>query len=109
MVNYSETDLDHVFAALSDPTRRQLTEALSEGEKTLSDLAQPFRMTLPAVMKHIAVLEQSGILQTEKRGRTRYCRLVPSRLDDAQAWLARTARRWTDRLNSLDRYLKENP
>jgi DNA-binding transcriptional ArsR family regulator len=108
MVKYLDSDLDEVFSALSDPTRRRVAEALSDGEKTLTDLARPFRMTMPAVMKHVAVLERSGILRTEKRGRTRYCRLEPDRLKDAQAWLARTSRAWTERLNSLDRYLKEN-
>lgn len=109
MVKYPGIDLDRVFSALSDPTRRRVVEELSDGEKTLTDLAQPFKMTMPAVMKHIAVLEQSGILRTEKRGRTRYCRLEPNRLNDAQEWLARTSRMWTEQLNSLDRYLKENP
>src|SRR5438132_13685980 len=109
MVRCLDGDLDQVFAALSDPTRRRVAEALSDGEKTLTDLARPFQMTMPAVMKHVAVLERSGVLRTEKRGRTRYCRLEPNRLKDAQVWLARTSRMWTERLNSLDRYLKENP
>ncbi|HEV2472547.1 MAG TPA: metalloregulator ArsR/SmtB family transcription factor [Chthonomonadales bacterium] len=109
MVKYSEEDLDGVFSALSDPTRRQVAEALTEGEKSLTDLARPFRMTMPAVMKHIAVMEHSGILRTEKRGRSRYCRLEPARLVDAQTWLARTSGMWKDRLAALDRYLKENP
>ena len=109
MVKYSDYELDQVFSALSDPTRRRVAEALSDGEKTLTDLARPFQMTMPAVMKHVAVLEKSGILRTEKRGRTRYCRLDPNRLTDAQEWLARTSRMWTERLNSLDRFLKENP
>src|SRR5437588_9298468 len=109
MVKYLGDDLGQVFSALSDPTRRRVAEALSNGEKTLTDLARPFQMTMPAVMKHVAVLERSGILRTEKRGRTRYCRLEPNRLEDAQEWLARTSRMWTERLNSLDRYLKENP
>src|SRR6266513_4980106 len=109
MVKYSNTDLDSVFSALSDPTRRRVAESLVYGEKTLSDLARPFKMTMPAVMKHVRILEKSGILRTEKRGRTRYCRLEPKRLNDAQEWLARTSRMWTERLNSLDRYLKENP
>ena len=109
MVKYLGDDLDQVFSALSDPTRRRVAEALCNGEKTLTDLARPFQMTMPAVMKHVAVLERSGVLRTEKRGRTRYCRLDPNRLKDAQKWLARTSRMWTERLNSLDRYLKENP
>ncbi len=109
MVKYSENDMDLVFSALSDPTRRRVTEALSDGEKTLSDLARPFDMSMPAVMKHISILERSGILRTEKRGRTRYCRLEPERLNDAQEWLARTSRMWTERLNALNQYLKENP
>lgn len=105
MVNY----LDDVFSALSDPTRRRVAESLRDGEKTLTDLARPFNMSMPAVMKHVAVMEKSGIVKTEKRGRTRYCRLEPKRLTDAQEWLARTAQMWTNSLKSLDQYLKENP
>src|SRR5258708_11451383 len=109
MVKCLDDGLDQVFTALSDPTRRRVAEALGDGEKTLTDLARPFQMTMPAVMKHVRILEKSGILRSEKRGRTRYCRLEPKRLNDAQEWLTRTSRMWTDRLNSLDRYLKENP
>jgi DNA-binding transcriptional ArsR family regulator len=66
-------------------------------------------MTMPAVMKHIAVLEKGGIVLTEKRGRVRYCRLAPERLDEAREWLAHTSRMWTQMLKSLDQYLQENP
>jgi DNA-binding transcriptional ArsR family regulator len=82
---------------------------LAAGEKTMSQLAEPYEMTMPAVMKHVAVLERSGIVLTEKRGRVRYCRLEPQRLEDAEAWLRETARFWSTRLASLDKYLQENP
>ncbi len=109
MVKCSEDDLDKLFFALSDPNRRHVVTALLDGEKALGDLAPPFNMTIPAVMKHIAVLENSGIVKTEKRGRVRYCRLEPDRLEVAQEWLADTTRMWTDRLRALSRYLEENP
>ena len=109
MVNYLSDNLDQVFAALADPTRIRIAEALSNGEKSLSDLAEPFNMTMPAVMKHLAVMEKGGILHTEKRGRTRYCRLNPERLEAAQAWLEQRSRMWADRLSALERYLEENP
>src|SRR5258708_25472602 len=105
MVKCLDDELDQVFTALSDPTRRRVAEALSDGEKTLTDLARPFHMTMPAVMKHVAVLERSGILRTEKRGRTRYCRLQPNRLKDAHAWVARTSRLWTPPVDARSRVL----
>src|SRR2546421_11418127 len=109
MVKYLGDDLDQVFSALSDPTRRRVAEALCNGEKTLTDLARPFKMTMPAVMKHVAVLEKSGILRTEKRGRTRYCRLDPNRLTDAQEWLGRVSGIGDERFESLGRLLKGDP
>jgi DNA-binding transcriptional ArsR family regulator len=109
MVNYLSDNLDQVFAALADPTRIRIAEALSSGEKSLSDLAEPFNMTMPAVMKHLAVMEKGGILHTEKRGRTRYCRLNAEGLEAAQTWLEQRSRMWSERLNALERYLEENP
>ena len=106
---YQESDLDDIFAALADPIRRQMTKQLASGEKTLSQLAEPLDMSMPAVMKHVAVLSKSGIVRTEKRGRVRFCQLEPDRLLEAENWLRETARFWATRLESLDQYLRENP
>jgi DNA-binding transcriptional ArsR family regulator len=109
LVKYPEPGLDSIFSALADPVRRRVTEELTTGEKTMSELAEPFDISMPAVMKHIAVLERSGIVLTEKRGRVRYCRLQPERLGDAERWLAETSRFWRRRLEALDRFLQEQP
>ena len=86
MVQY-EKGLDGAFAALADPTRRGILERLGEGEATITELAQPFGMSLTGVKKHVLVLEQAGLLSTEKQGRTRYCRLGPRRLEDVRQWI----------------------
>jgi len=109
LVKCLDNDLDAVFAALGDPVRRRMAEQLAAGEMSLTQLAEPFDMTMPAVMKHLGVLERSGVVLTEKRGRVRYCRLEPKRLEDAEAWCRETARFWSTRLTSLDKYLQENP
>lgn len=75
----------------------------------MSQLAEPCDMTMPAVMKHVAVLERSGLVISEKRGRVRYCRLEPRRLQDAEEWIRQTARLWSHVLESLDKYFQENP
>jgi DNA-binding transcriptional ArsR family regulator len=80
--------IDAAFAALADPTRRGVLERLGEGEASITDLAGRFAMTLTGMQKHVRVLEQAGLLATEKVGRVRYCRLAPRRLDEATAWIA---------------------
>lgn len=105
MVKYRESDLDDIFTALADPVRRGVTEALVSGEKSVGELAEPFEMSMPAVMKHLAVLEKSGIVRSEKRGRVRYCILQPERLQVAESWLAQRARFWTERISALEQYL----
>jgi len=81
--------LDRSFAALSDSTRRAILERLGQGEATISELAEPFGMTLTGMKKHVRVLEDAGLVSTQKTGRARVCRLGPRQLDDASEWLQR--------------------
>jgi DNA-binding transcriptional ArsR family regulator len=104
MVRYSP--LDRAFSALSDPTRRDILERLADGPATISELAQPFGISLPGLMKHVRILEQADLVTTEKHGRTRQCRLGPARLDDAAAWIQRYRTRWERRLDRLEGYLE---
>jgi DNA-binding transcriptional ArsR family regulator len=86
MVQYQET-VDRTFAALADPTRRGVLERLGRGNATITELADPFEMSLTGMKKHVRVLEEAGLVTTEKVGRSRRCSLGPRRLDDAQAWI----------------------
>lgn len=102
MVQLSSPALDRVFGALTDPTRRALLARLAEGgDLTVSDLARPLPMSLPAVMKHLDVLEAAGLLARQKSGRSVTCRLVAQPLEDATAWLQRYARFWDQSLDRL--------
>ncbi|RBP14408.1 ArsR family transcriptional regulator [Roseiarcus fermentans] len=107
MVELNDPNLDAVFHALSDPTRREMLRALSEGERTVTELAEPFSMSLAAASKHVKALENAGLLCREIRGRTHICRLDPGPLASAQQWLAVYARFWTPRLDALERLLRE--
>jgi DNA-binding transcriptional ArsR family regulator len=104
MVKYSP--LDRTFAALSDPTRRHILDRLAYGPATLGELAAPFEMTLPGLMKHVRILEQARLVVTEKKGRTRECRLGSDHLDDAAEWIEIYRRRWEGRLDRLGGYLE---
>ena len=108
MVKFQETQLDRTFSALSDPTRRALLARL-EGEEALSvsELAQPFAMSLPAVMKHLEVLSDAGLITRTKTGRTVSCRLNADPMEEAMGWLARYQRFWTQRLDALEAMLNE--
>ncbi len=106
MVRYSSSTLDRTFAALSDPTRREILDRLALGPATLSELARPFEMTLPGLMKHVRVLEDAQLVVTEKHGRTRECRLGSEQLDDAARWIETYRRRWERRLDRLEGYLE---
>ncbi|MEU5909534.1 metalloregulator ArsR/SmtB family transcription factor [Micromonospora sp. NPDC047527] len=97
--------LDRVFHALSDPTRRQVVERLSQGPATTSDLARPFDMALPSFTQHLHVLEKSGLVTSEKKGRVRTYRLAPQSLERLDTWLAAQRARWTRRLDQLDSLL----
>jgi DNA-binding transcriptional ArsR family regulator len=102
MVNLQPATLDRVFAALSDPTRRAMIERLGAAESlTVGELARPLPMSLPAVMKHLDVLEGAGLIARRKTGRSVACRLTAAPMEDAMAWLARYQRFWTESLDRL--------
>jgi DNA-binding transcriptional ArsR family regulator len=103
MVKYST--LDRTFSALSDPTRRDILERLARRPATVSELAHPFGISLPGVMKHVRILEEARLVTTEKQGRTRQCRLGSEHLDDAAQWIQTWRRRWEGRLDRLEGYL----
>ena len=107
MVELQTSRLDTVFHALGDSTRRRMLRDLAEGERTVSQLAEPFAISLAAASKHIKVLEQAGLLRREIRGRTHVCRLDPGPLASAHQWLAVYERFWTGRLDVLERLLRE--
>ena len=107
MVYYS-SDLDLTFSALSDPTRRAIISRLAEGETSIIELAAPFDMSLPAVTKHIRVLEKAGLLTRKKQGRVQYCRLNAVPMRDATNWLAFYQSFWDSKLDSLANFLEEN-
>lgn len=101
MVQYSP-GLDHAFTALADPTRRAILERLGNGEATVSELAAPAGMSLTGMKKHLRVLEEAELIATEKRGRSRHCRLGPRRLEDAGEWIEQFRRGWEQRLDQLE-------
>jgi len=100
--------LDSVFHALGDPTRRRMLRELSAGERTVSQLAEPFTMSLAAASKHVKVLENAGLIRREVRWRTHVCHLEPGPLARAHEWLDFYERFWTDRLDDLERLLRED-
>ena len=97
-----EQNLDLVFHALGDPTRRAILDRLAEGEATVGHLSRPFDLSFAAVSKHLGVLERAGLVTREARGRERVCQLNPAALDDARAWLEFHERFWADRLDALE-------
>ena len=104
MVQYPQ--LDRTFAALADPTRRGVLERLGRGSATISELAEPFGITLTGMKKHVQVLEDASLVTTEKVGRQRRCSLGPARLDDAQAWIATYTRMLNERLDRFGAMLE---
>ncbi|GAA4216202.1 ArsR/SmtB family transcription factor [Actinocatenispora rupis] len=106
MPNHSDP-IGLVFRALADPTRRAIVERLVRGPVAVKALAEPLAMSLPAVMQHLQVLEAAGVIVTEKVGRVRSCRIEPSALRTAEAWLGAQRTEWERRLDHLDDYLKE--
>ena len=111
MVNrmVQSVELDRVFAALADPTRRSMLEAMGVGSATVTELAEPLGISLTGVKKHLHVLEQAGLVTTEKIGRSRHCRLGGERLDDAMRWISFYQRLWERRLDGLDAYFTLQP
>ncbi|MCW5692892.1 MAG: helix-turn-helix transcriptional regulator [Pseudolabrys sp.] len=109
MVYHSPASLDRTFAALADPTRRALLASLSERDAlSVSELARPFAMSLPAIMKHLDVLKDAGLVTREKSGRIVSCRLRAEPMHEANEWLGRYQRFWTDRLDQLEALLESD-
>src|SRR5215831_13687233 len=110
MVKYQNETLDRTFAALSDPTRRALLARLGEQDSlSVSELAAPFPVSLPAIMKHLDVLSDAGLIVREKTGRTVACRLTAQPMEQAMNWLTRYARFWSDNLDRLAAFVEERP
>src|SRR3954463_4548224 len=107
MVQYSRTRLDASFAALSDSTRRGVLEQLGRADSSITDLAETFHMTLTGMKKHVGVLEQAGLVATEKVGRVRVCRLGARRLAEETAWIEQYRQLWASRFDELDKVVEE--
>jgi DNA-binding transcriptional ArsR family regulator len=107
MVQYHQTRFDTSFAALSDVTRRGVLEQLGRGDASITDLAEKFHMTLTGMKKHVGVLEQAGLVTTEKVGRVRTCRLGLRRLEEEAAWIERYRQLWAARFDELDKIVEE--
>jgi DNA-binding transcriptional ArsR family regulator len=101
--------LDLAFQALADPSRRVIVERLSRGPASVSQLAEPLPMSLPAVVQHLQVLEASGLVRSEKVGRVRTCRIEPAAMQPVEQWIAERRTSWERRLDRLGDYLAENP
>ena len=99
--------LDRVFHALADPSRRAIVERLTRGPASVSELAKPLPMALPSVVQHLRVLEDSGLVRSEKAGRVRTCRIEPAPLSTAERWIAEQRALWEGRLDRLEAYLAE--
>jgi DNA-binding transcriptional ArsR family regulator len=106
MVEHETPELDTVFHALGDSTRRRMLRALAGGPRTVGQLAEPFSISLAAASKHIKALEHAGLIRREVRGRTHLCRLDPGPLASAHQWLSVYERFWTDRLDALEQLLR---
>ena len=107
MVQYSQTRFDTSFAALSDATRRGVLEQLGRSDASITELADKFHMTLTGMKKHVQVLEQAGLVTTEKIGRVRTCRLGRSRLQEEAEWIERYRQLWDARFDELDKIVEE--
>jgi DNA-binding transcriptional ArsR family regulator len=102
----NDSRLDHAFAALSDPTRRTMLARLSQGPASVSELARPLSMSLPAVLQHLQALEASGLVRSAKAGRVRTVRLEPGVLTEAEQWLTETRSEWEAQADRLEQYLE---
>ena len=107
MVQYIQARFDASFAALSDATRRGVLEQLGRADASITELAEKFRMTLTGIKKHVGVLEQAGLVSTEKVGRVRTCKLGPRRLEEEAAWIERYRQLWDARFDELDKVIEE--
>ena len=107
MVQYARARLDSSFSALSDATRRGVLEQLGRADASITDLAEKFRMTLTGMKKHVGVLEEAGLVTTEKVGRVRTCKIGPRRLEEEMAWIERYRQLWDARFDELDKVVEE--
>lgn len=108
MVKYNSARLDATFSALSNPTRRAILARLSKGDISVTELAHPFKVSLPAISKHLRVLERAGLLEQDKDGRVRHCHLVTRPMRDAVNWIEFHRRFWEQRFDALAEYLHEH-
>jgi DNA-binding transcriptional ArsR family regulator len=99
--------LDRTFSALADPTRLEMVQRLSRGTASVSELGEPFEMSLRAVLKHVQILEDAGLVRTRKAGRVRRCELEPERIDAAARWIEQLRRRWERRLDRVEKYARQ--
>src|SRR6266851_10459317 len=104
-----ETPVELLFQALADPSRRSMVDRLTRGPASVSELAKPFAMSLPAVVQHLHVLEASGLVRSEKSGRVRTCRIEPAVLRTAEQWITERRTGWERRLDRLGDFLAEHP
>jgi DNA-binding transcriptional ArsR family regulator len=100
------TDLDDAFFALADPTRRAIVSHLCDGPKSVSELSEPFAIALPSLLKHVRVLEQSGLVSSEKIGRVRTCRVEPNALHATEAWIHQHIAAWERRLDRMEAHIE---
>jgi DNA-binding transcriptional ArsR family regulator len=107
MVKYKDQLLDRTFAALADPTRRRILEHLAGGDRCVTDLAKPHRMSLPAVSKHLRVLENAGLVRRKRDGRVHRLKLEAGPMQQAQAWIEEYRKFWETSFDRLDEYLKQ--
>jgi len=108
MVKYFDSDqLSLTFGALADPTRREMLRLLMTGERSVNELAKPFQMTLPAISKHLKVLERAGLIERKREAQSRPCRIKAIPLKEANEWISKYKKFWEDRLDRLDDYLRE--
>jgi DNA-binding transcriptional ArsR family regulator len=106
MVNYSSAPLDAIFGALADPTRRAMLARLAQGQAMITELAEPFRVSLPAISKHVRILESAGLLEREINGRVHRCRLAAEPLRNAAAWIEQYRAFWEWQFDALAKYLE---
>lgn len=106
MAKYS-ADLDKAFSALADPTRRAIVSRLCNGPKSVSELSEPFDLALPSLLKHVRVLEHSGLVRSEKVGRVRTCKIEPHALQATEAWIHQHISVWENRLDRMEAHIEE--
>jgi DNA-binding transcriptional ArsR family regulator len=107
MVNYSDPVLDRAFEALASPIRRGMLARLSQGWTSVTELAGPYNVSLPAISKHLRIMEEAGLIERQKHGRVHYCRLIPGPMRDAADWLNFYRQFWETQLGSLGNFLEQ--